>query len=354
MLQAYSCDAITGQVIDRIPVSAFPYSRMLSAGDSGSSATIPLDGTFSKSELRALLTPWARLLVLERDGAVEYMGYVQGDAYARGQFALTVPLADWWSLAARRGAWDHTAPNVERWKTTVTGNLAMQAAAAVLRGREGVASPPMGFPMTVPGSSGGTSVTRTYYGYHVEYVADVLTDLLDEGLDIYFQPRWITSGDADWLMNAGIGWGTGVLREFTVTAEQSEVSGFTIKTDAARVTNNAHRIGEGSEVDMLVRSDRNFGTPYPMLSRTTQSKNVSDSNQLAALADRDLAAYAAPTSQWEFTVTADTPIDVGDNVRLFFDGDPWLNDGYYTRRVIGIRGDLTDQKTVMVQPTGGA
>src|SRR5690606_24305523 len=139
-------------------------------------------------------------------------------------------------------------------------------------------------------------------------VNDVLGDLLDEGLDIYFRPRWISNGEADWLMNAGIGWGSGVTREFTVTAERSEVMSFTSKVDAARVTNNAHRIGEGSEVDMLVRSNRNFSTPYPLLSRTTQSKNVNDPLQLSALANQDLAAYATPTSQWELTVTADTPV----------------------------------------------
>src|SRR5690606_13707028 len=113
--------------------------------------------------------------------------------------------------------------------TTVTGNLAMQTAAAVLRGRSGVTAPPMGFPMTVPGFSGGTSVTRKYFGYYIEYVSDVLGDLLDEGLDIYFKPRWISNGEADWLLNAGIGWGSGVTREFTVTAERSEVTSFTAK-----------------------------------------------------------------------------------------------------------------------------
>lgn len=353
-IMAFSCDAVTGAKIDQIPVSAFPHSRMLSAGDSGSSVTVALDGTFSKTALRDMLTPWARLIVLERDGTLEYMGYVLGDGYTRGQSALTVPLGDWWTLAARRGAWDHSAPNVEKWKTTVAGNRETQAAAAILRGRSGVAAPPMGFPMTIPGFPGGTSVSRTYYGYHMEYIADVLADLLDEGLDIYHRPRWINNGEADWLMNAGMNWGSGAFREFFVTADKSNVTDFKITTDAARVTNNAHRIGEGSEVDMLVRSNRNFDTPYPLLSRTTQSKNVSNAAQLASLSAQDLIAFATPTTQWEFSVTADTPVDVGDTARLFFDGDPWLADGYYTRRVIGIKGDVGERKTVIVQPSGGA
>ena len=31
-LQAYSCDAITGAVVDRIPMSAFEYARMPELG----------------------------------------------------------------------------------------------------------------------------------------------------------------------------------------------------------------------------------------------------------------------------------------------------------------------------------
>ncbi|WP_404474853.1 hypothetical protein [Microbacterium aerolatum] len=354
-LQAFSCNGITGRKIDQIPVAAFPYSRMLSAGDSGSSVTIPLDGTFSPSELDALTIPWARMIILERDGAVEYMGFPQGEGYADGSASTTFPLADWWTLAAHRGAWDHAAPNVERWSTTVNGNLATQASAAIIRGRDsGPALPAMGFPMTIPGFSGGASVSRTYFGYHIEMVGDILSDLMDEGLDIYMKPRWITNGEADWLMEAGMNWSSGVTREFSVTAQDSPVTGFKVDKDATRITNNARYVGEGSEVDMLVRSARNVASPYPLLDRTTQAKNITNVGQLNNLAVQDLTTYGAPTSQWSFSVTADTAVDVGDMVRLGFDGHSRVPDGWHTRRAVGIKGDLGEFKQVIVQPTGGA
>lgn len=353
--QAYSCDAISGTVIDRIPASAFPYSRMLSAGDSGSSITIPLDGTFSRTELKALTVPRARLITLERDGAVEYMGFPNGDSYTRGSASVTFPLVDWWAVAKTRGAWNHGAPNVEQWKTTIVGNLAAQASAAVIRGRDsGPALPAMGFPMTIPGFPGGTPVTRTYFGYHLETINDVLSDLMSEGLDVYTRPRWIVSGRADWLLEAGISWASGLTREFMVTAPGSPVTSFTATSDASRMTNNARYVGEGSEVDMLIRSNRNTLSPYPLMDRTTQAKNISDVDQLAALANRDLVAFGAPTSQWEFKLPGDEPCDVGDTVRLGFEGDAWIPDDWYALRVVGIKGDLVDEKTVVVQPTGGA
>ncbi|WP_136043216.1 MULTISPECIES: hypothetical protein [unclassified Microbacterium] len=353
MLLVHVCNAITGAPIDRIPVSAYSYSRLLSAGDSGGSVTIPLDGTISKAQVRSLASPWSRLMLIERDGAVEYIGYSQGSTYTRGSQTLTVKLADIWALFNRRGAWDHTAGNVELWKETVVGNRAYQAASAIERGRNGPALPAMGLPLTLPGGYAGPSVTRTYYGYNVETVGDVLADLLAEGLDIYFRPRW-SGGQADWLFQAASDWSSGAVREFVVSAKNSPVTGFSETSDAARVTNNARYIGEGSEVDMLVRSERNVASPYPLLDRVTNTKHISNVAQLSSLSAQDLVSYGSPTVQWDFSVSADTPVDVGDTARLHFDGDPWVIDGWYNRRVVKVSGDQSDQKKISVQPTGGA
>lgn len=353
---AYSCDAITGDQIDRIPFSAFSYARALSAGGNGQ-VSVPLDGTFERGYLRSLLQPLSRMLVLERDGAVEYMGTVaHPPTYVRGQAQVTVQLEDVWARFARRGGWGHSAPNVEKWKTTVSGSLRDHAVAAIRRGRDdGPVLPVMAMPITLPGGEGG-SISRTYYGYHIEMVGDVLQDLLDEGLDIYFQPRWLARGDSDWLMRAGVEWSSGVTRDFYVTAERSEVTGFSVSGDASRVTNNARNVGEGSEVDMLVRSQRNVDSPYPLLDRVTQMKQVSDVSQLSALSHQDLRMYAEPTIQNEFSVLGDSPIDVGDTARLHFDGDPWVPDGWQTTRVVKVAVKLPgpDVKTISVQPMGGA
>lgn len=356
MLQAYSADMITGEVIDRVPFSAASYSRLLSAGADGS-VTVPIDGTFTKTEMRHLFQHLSRMIVIEEDGQVEFMGRIITRGYRRGQSLLQLGVDDIWSVIARRGGWDHSAPNVEKWKTTVTGNLATQAAAAIMRGRDvGPVLPAMALPITLPGGYPGPSVTRPYYGYHVEMVGDTLANLLDEGLDIYFQPRWIGSGDADWLFRAGPAWQSGQTREFYVTADGSDVVAFSEDSDASRVTNNARYVGEGSEVDMLVRSSRNPASPYPLLDRTTQAKNVDTVAQLAAMSEQDLLTYGDPTFQWEFTVLADSPVDVGDKVRLHFDGDPWIADGWHERRVVKVSRSIPGPavKTITVQRTGGA
>lgn len=356
-LQAYSADAVTGTVIDRVPFVGASFSRLLSAGDSGSSVTVPIDGTFTKTEMRTLYQHLSRLIIIEQGGRVEYMGRIKTRGYRRGQSMLQIGLEDVWSVLGRRGGWDHSAPNVEKWSTSVTGPLSAQASAAIVRGRDvGPVLPTMALPITLPGGDTGPSVTRTYRGYHLETVGDVLSSLMAEGLDIYFQPRWIASGDADWLYRAGSNWQSGVVHEFYVTAEQSDVVGFSEESDASRVTNNARYVGEGSEQDMLVRSDRNTASPYPLVDRITQAKNVDDVGQLAAMAATDLITYGDPTFQWEFVVSADHPVDVGDKVRLHFDGDPWIADGWHDRRVVKVARSIPgpDVKTISVQSTGGA
>lgn len=355
MFQAYVCDAFTGVVLDRVAVSAFTWERLLSAGGSGR-VTIPIDGTYTKAQLQTLTKHWSTIWALESDRGVEYMGYVVGSAYKRGSHSLDLTLTDLWGLLGRRGAWDHSAPHVEKWSVTQITSLAQHAANALVRGRDtGPALPKMSIPVTIPGmGSVGPAVKRTFYGYHMQTIDEVFQDLMAEGLDVFFEPRWITSGQADWLMRAGPAWASGKTLEFMVTAPFSEVNEFSEALDGARITNNARYVGEGSEQDMLVRSNRNASSPYPLLDRTTSAKQIDDVAALSRMASNDLALYSSPTSQWDFSVPISEGVQVGDTVRLLFDGDPWIGDGWHTRRVVKISGGMESFVRVGVQPTGGA
>lgn len=195
MWQARVCDGITGALVDIVEVESFTWERLLSARGSGT-VKLPLDGTYTIPQLRELTRPWSRIVAVSYNDVLVYAGYVTGGGYALGG-GIELRVSDLWALLARRGAWDHDAPNVGKWKTTVSGSLAHHGSAAILRGRTGPTLPLMGMPVTLPGHS-GASVSRTYYGYHREMVGEVLTKLMDEGLDVYFKPRLIGNGDVDW------------------------------------------------------------------------------------------------------------------------------------------------------------
>lgn len=219
--QAYTCDSV-GNVYDRIPFSAANFSSLLSAGDSGSSITIPLDGTFTKTEMRNHFRSLSRIIAIENNRKIEYLGYITGKGYQRGKSLLTLPLRDVWFQFPARFAFNHNHPNVAEWSEEITGSLAYQGARAIEFGRTGPASPTADMPVTLPGGYPGASSTRPFYGYMLERVDGVLTELMDSGLDIFMRPRWSTiDSQVDWVYEAGPAWGSGVSHEFFVTAEQA-------------------------------------------------------------------------------------------------------------------------------------
>lgn len=349
-----ACNGITGDILDRIPVTEFTWDRMLSARGDGR-LTIPLASPWRNVNFRSLTAPWARMIALVRGNRVEYAGYVTGREYDLGSPLLHVQLGDLWALLEKRLAVDHSVNGVEKWSFTITGSLATHANIALVWARDTYTGLPSAMiPVTIPGHPAEPIVTRTYYGYHLQTVADMFAELVAEGLEIYLEPRMEVEGKISWYVRAGIGWTSGLSRDIYVTAPKSPVTALKWREDAARVANNAIRVGEGSEQDMLTRSNVDPASPLPLLERVTASKTVADSVQLQALTIHDLSTYGTATEQFDLTVTADTEIDVGDTARMQIERDWWIPDGWHARQVVRMSGDLSNQKQVALQSVGGA
>lgn len=357
-LLAYSVDTITGGDKSSISVASFPWVRALSAG-SETTCVIKLDDAgYTKADLQYLTAQWKRTIVLERDGVVLYAGMVRRRAQA-GRW-LILGLTDLWGLFARRGAWDHGAPLISEWSVTYTSaSLALLAKRAVERGIDTVTFAGNAVPITLPADVSG-AIERTYYGYHLEMVGDVLLDLMDEGIDIDFHPRWV-GGALDWEMRVNP---SPTLREWRVDAPKGGVTGFSEDSDGARMMNHSLQIGEGSGVDTLASAQSDLASELPGMSRVDSRKHVTNPDQLSALAGEALVKFKEPTESWSFEMLAsgnaevgDPPVGdlrLGDTARLWFDGDPWVEDGSHDRRIVKMAGDLGEKVTVTCQPTGGA
>jgi hypothetical protein len=351
--QAYSVDTTSGAIVDRIAVSDFTWERALSAGATGQ-CKIPLNGLdYTTAQLRDLTAHWKRTIVLEFNGDPVFAGLIRSRSYENG--VVTLDLTDLWGLWARRGAWDQNDPTMVDWTVTYTSlSLGTLAKRAVGRGVSGPSSPTIDLPITFPADVSG-SWNRTYWGFHLEFVSDVLKDLMDEGIDIDFRPRWV-SGALDWEMRVNPALS---LWEWHVNAPDGGVSNFVEVSDGARMTNNARFVGEGSDTKMLIQSNRSLTSDLPLLDRIDFRKQIDDSGQLASLATKALDLFELPTVSWQFDVLADGDpaldyIRLGDTARMWFDGDPWIVDGMQDRTIVKLTGSLNEAVTVTCHPTGGA
>jgi hypothetical protein len=353
---AHVVDSFTGDRVGLIPVDDFPWSELLSAG-AKTTITVPLGGAYTREQLRALIaTPWRYIIVFERDDVAKFGGYILSEPrYHRGQSTVTVELGDIWSLWEMRVMTGRDADNIVQWEQDVNGTLAAIGGWHLMESWNRAIIPSPRFPVTLGPSPDTAIVTRPFRGYEMKYLAEVFENLMAEGLDIYFRPRWSASKKFEWYYRAGVAWQSGIVHDFDVTAEKSPVSNFDAQGDGKRMANNAIRVGEGSEKDMLVRSDEDEASPLPLLEQISLSKSVSDIDQLQSMATQDIYTFGRPVSQWTFDVDESHPVGIGDKANMKFSGDPWMPDGIFPRRVVRLDGsNKSSKKTVTVQRIGGA
>lgn len=366
--QAFICDTMTGAVKNPVKLSSCTYGRMLNATAGTKQATMPLlDKTNRSLDLDDLLDPIRNSLRLDWDGTPVY-GAVIGDATDNlDDTSVSFPHMDlWWFLGKRLGV-DRTAAHVETTSETYTSlDLGTIAKRRVQLATTGDASRNLALPITYPGDASG-GITRTFYGYDLQILADQLTDIVNEGPDIDFQPQKV-GGALNYLMRVGRTATpdlTGGPWEWRASGTKPNIFGVTRLVSGQKLTNNAVVIGEGSEVDMLVRSEPDLTSPYPLMDNIDAHKDVHDVAQASALAAANLNAFKRPTVQWAGSImangmpdkygvlTAATVADLipGGTAKIWVQDHPRIPDGWATTRVIGYSGDISSLKVdLQLQP----
>lgn len=361
MWSVWSCDTVTGDKQNQLPVSAFPWARLLNAGAPSNSASVPLlDETVKKmGGVKALTTPLSRTLVLDWDDTVVYAGIVGKRTYTHATGMLEVQHADLWSLFLRRLAADVVAPFIKKTKQTYVGvSLSTLAKRLVQLSMTGLPDDNRALPITLPADVAGT-IKRTYYGYHLNMLADVLEDIINEGPDIDFRPRWLND-KLDWEMRTGTTATPKLnagLYEWNLTSQESGITDLSVSDDSAKFSTTAYAVGEGTEEDMLMYSNRTLEPAFPAVDHIEMYKTEDDDDRLIARANADLATFDHMTEQWGFSMLASgTPkvsdLLLGGTARVWSKGDPWIPDGWNSNRLIGFSGDLTETVKLGFQPGG--
>lgn len=373
MWSYWICDTRTGVKQLQVYPSSGPFNRALNAPGSGGSHSFQLgDTTLTRAQWKALTTPWARTLAVCWDDQPHYAGVITKRPYNRDTKTLTLQHVDIRGLLAKRYPFGVTSYWTDGTETTPNKlvctnkhlySIASMVVSAGLIGPTSIYSLPIVVPSVVTGSH-----SRTYFNYNFTTVVDALQELQDAdgGPDIDFEPRWSAGGTLEWLMRTGTNTTPalgGSTFDWNMTVEKPGLFDVSLDEDAQHQATGVFSIGSGSEEDMVVAGRGLTGADVgsvPALDTTQSYKSVDNLPTLIGHSDSELAIMRNTTKQWDLSFLAtDTPglnaLRLGSTLRLFHHGDPWIDDGWTSLRLIGYSGQVgSDKITLDVQPVGGA
>lgn len=352
--RVWACDTITGNRLNVIPVADFSWARAFN-GKSDGSATIKVqDPDVKKLDLPGLIVERATTLVYEVGGQVRAAGVVGDTDYDKDTGTLTVPHSDIWKILEDRLVIKHGAANIKTEKL-VYGPLSKGTIAKGIVQEAVAPGGWYGLPIVFPADVAGTE-TRTYYGYQMQEVQDALKELMesDGGPDIDFVPQWGASGSLEWVMRAAPGLTSPGVWEHNLDAAKPTAVNVRARTDTSQFTNNAFVTGEGTEKNVLYRSNPSADHSRPAAENAAAFKGVTSDGVLGQLAVERSRVLSVPTRQYSASVLKDNSagLALGDTVRLYAAADPWLPKGWSTHRLIKFSGSLAQKISLEFQPTG--
>lgn len=341
----------TGNREGILPIENPPWARKLNASGMGQASFYVGDVDSTGMPGRYLSEPILRTLAFEESGVPVYAGIIWTRTYDRDAGKVTVSYADLNSIFGKRLVAAYSSAGVQG--TSVGWNdlsLGTQVKRAIAQATTGTTfALPIIYPADVAGSA-----DREYKGYHMPVAADVIEDLIETqyGPDVDFIPEYNSAGA---LRHRLVVDPAPSLLVWNLTAPKDGALGLTVTEDANNVANHVIATGQGTEVDMLVRSAISGASPYPGLVKVVNASQETDGARLQAIADAELAANLTPTQQWSFGVVIGEEYKLsqlypGAGVRAYMQGDPWMDDGFYYLRLIGFSGDFGPKVQLEFQP----
>lgn len=350
----------------RVFPSEFPWKRVLNAG-AGDTARFNLGDPGTVVDPRTNLAPWQRVLVNEYEGLIVYAGFITSTDWDEDSQQYTVTHEDFWSVIARRIMVNILDFGVEQTVLKYTGKSKIDLIKeALYQGQNDAAR--FNLPVPMPPTQGGTE-SRTYKGYDLPTVAEVIEDILDDedGPDFDMFPRWF--GDDQLEFYPRLGMINDASWAWDATAPESRVSGLRERRDGQNMANRIAAVGTGSEKKMKVSvTDGSAESAFLPLDAVTSYKNEVSRTRLAARARADRAAREHPTVQVSMDVgmqqdadgthTAGTfavhELRLGGTVKWQTQGSRYFPDGWKESKLIEYSGDLGTKVHLEFQTEGGS
>ncbi|WP_404285436.1 hypothetical protein [Glutamicibacter arilaitensis] len=342
--KVYTVSTTTWQDKTVVDPKSCSWTRAMNEGGSGS-ASFNLADTKVASTITKL-APAERCLVVESDDVVIYAGIIWESTYNRDTKTLTLNYDDIWSLIELRLIAPIRTEVMPSWKTTYSG---MEYDTIVKRLVQlGTTGAGRTIPMVYEDDyAGGRS--RTYYGYNADTVVGAIKEIMDlaDGPDVDFRPRWNAARDGlEFTLRTGFMNPDNNQIEVNFSAAKSYGRNLTVKTTARELATQVVGVGEGSGVDMIIRSAGGSGAFA--IERAEQAKNLKDGTQLSAFAQGEVAARAGLLAQYGFDISQRGPViktlwdlQPGTSVRWYVSDDPYISSGWKDNMILKFSGEIT-------------
>lgn len=346
MYRVYTVSTATW--LDKVEVSpaSCSWARAVNEGSGGSAAFVLSDRDVAATVAGGNLDPVTRCLVVEYESVVVYAGIIWESDYNFDTQTLTLQHEDIWSLWDLRLIAENRTSSMPSWKRTYSGleyDTIIKRLAQLATNGAG-RSVPLVFEADY---SGGRS--RTYYGYNVDSFTDALEEIIDlvDGPDVDFRPEWNPDRTGlQWTVRTGHMNPDNQVVEVNFSAPEPPARGLRVKTSARERATQVVAVGEGSGVDMKIRTAG--GTGALSLERSVQEKNIKDGTQLSEFAQGDLSTRLVNLRQYSFEVPLNSPIignlwtlKPGMTLRWHVTGDPFLPAGWRDAMVLQYSGDIS-------------
>lgn len=360
----------TGRVLYDIDLAADPsWSVALNGWNDGWQVATPLTDRATATKVREWAERWYCSVAILWDDVVCQAGPItQNPEFG---FIDEMPVV----IVTGKGFWENLNQRVlheRNWNPalvpitdptadlSITNSLGNIAITIVFHGTTMVYRPGSGLPLDMAAldPAGGTNV-RNYRGYETASVGQRLQELtqVENGPDIYFRPSLTTVSGVRYirhLMMAGFPYLVqgGAPPLFDLGSSMADLG---IVADSSPLITTSFVKGTGNEAGQLYgyATSADLTTKgWPLLDQVDSShSSASDPTTLSSWARANVAQYSRKVEQWKPRIRLDSEPMFGTYVPGHFgsyvvNDHPWIPDGTYTSRILGVSSAGTSEDEV--------
>lgn len=335
------------------PLSA-PWSQGLNSGKSGQMTLQAGDLDEPSIIIPDTTWPLNNWVVIEWNGRPVYAGIITDTEYDWKTKQVTLSHSDVWWFWSRRFVLSDRTSTFPKNSISWSGLRPMTMAKRVIQaGMNGGSDPNYALPIVFPADGAAGSSSRTVYGYNLETVQDILSELMESehGFDLGFRPQWSAAGTLEFGMDVDAFKGN--VLEWDLDAEDTPVQSLKFRVAGSGISTGIYGVGEGSEKNMLAYMSPVRGTSYPALETMESFKEVNTIPRLAARVLGVRHGSSGAIRQIDASVLASGApglhdFRLGSLVRWRAEKDTWLLSGWSEDwELLEMSGDVSSEEVNM-------